>query len=121
MLVNGAEGIGTGFSTFIPHFNAKEIIEELKNRIKAGGNSYKWQQLKPSYKNNKGKIEKLDNQHYISKGSYKILTYSSDSTNIYIPSEYETDFTAKLKYINELTTTSTENTFEVLIDRILKI
>ena len=81
-LVNGAEGIGTGFSTFIPHFSAKEIIEELKNRIKAGGNSYKWQQLKPSYKNNKGKIEKLDNQHYISKGSYKITDKKIEITEL---------------------------------------
>ena len=39
----------------------------------------------------------------LSKGTYVNLTYTSDSTNIYIPSEYSSDFQTKLKYINELT------------------
>ena len=40
----------------------------------------------------------------ISKGSYENLIYAEDSTNIYIPTEYSTDFQNKLKYINGLTT-----------------
>jgi DNA topoisomerase-2 len=30
VLVNGAEGIGTGWSTSIPCFNPREIVENLK-------------------------------------------------------------------------------------------
>jgi hypothetical protein len=30
VLVNGAEGIGTGWSTYVPNFNPKEIVENLK-------------------------------------------------------------------------------------------
>jgi len=29
-LVNGAEGIGTGWSTFIPQFNPRDIVENIR-------------------------------------------------------------------------------------------
>lgn len=35
VLVNGAEGIGTGWSTSIPNFNPREIVANLK-RLMAG-------------------------------------------------------------------------------------
>ena len=34
VLVNGSEGIGTGFSTFIPNYNPVDIINWLKNKLK---------------------------------------------------------------------------------------
>ena len=40
----------------------------------------------------------------LSKDAYVNLTYTSDSTNIYIPSEYTTNFKKKLAYINALST-----------------
>lgn len=33
VLVNGAEGIGTGWSTKIPNFDIREIIDNLKRMI----------------------------------------------------------------------------------------
>lgn len=33
-LVNGAEGIGTGWSTFIPNFNPKDIVNNIKHLLK---------------------------------------------------------------------------------------
>ncbi len=33
ILVNGAEGIGTGYSTFVPNYNPREIIANLKRLI----------------------------------------------------------------------------------------
>ncbi|MFZ4714384.1 MAG: DNA gyrase subunit A [Bacteriovoracaceae bacterium] len=36
MLLNGAEGIGTGFSSVIPSFNHKEIIESMINYVQKG-------------------------------------------------------------------------------------
>jgi DNA topoisomerase-2 len=32
-LVNGAEGIGTGWSTFIPSFNPRDIVENIKRML----------------------------------------------------------------------------------------
>jgi DNA topoisomerase-2 len=33
ILINGAKGIGTGFSTTIPSFNPKEVIQNIKNKL----------------------------------------------------------------------------------------
>ena len=37
VLINGAEGIGTGYSTRIPNFNPREVVDNLK-RLIAGEN-----------------------------------------------------------------------------------
>lgn len=34
VLVNGAEGIGTGWSTFIPQFNPREIVENVRRLMR---------------------------------------------------------------------------------------
>jgi len=33
VLVNGSEGIGTGYSTFVPNYNPREIVSNLKRLI----------------------------------------------------------------------------------------
>jgi len=33
VLVNGAEGIGTGWSTSIPQFNPREIVENMRRMM----------------------------------------------------------------------------------------
>lgn len=33
ILVNGAEGIGTGYSTFVPNYNPREIVGNIKRLI----------------------------------------------------------------------------------------
>ena len=35
ILVNGADGIGTGWSTFVPNFNPQEVIECLRAMLNA--------------------------------------------------------------------------------------
>lgn len=30
VLVNGCDGIGTGYSTFVPNFNPREIVDNLR-------------------------------------------------------------------------------------------
>jgi len=34
VLINGAEGIGTGYSTNIPNFNPRDVVMNLKRRIR---------------------------------------------------------------------------------------
>ena len=68
ILVNGAEGIGTGFSTFIPNYNPNEIITWLENKI----NNKKNISLIPYYKNFKGKIIKYDETTWVSEGILEI-------------------------------------------------
>ena len=64
ILVNGSEGIGTGFSTFIPNYNPIDIIEWLENKILGKKN----RELIPYYKNFKGIIKKYDETTWITEG-----------------------------------------------------
>jgi DNA topoisomerase-2 len=68
ILVNGSEGIGTGFSTFIPNYNIKDIIMWYINRLNGKKNSI----LIPYYKDFKGKIFKYDDTTYVSSGEIEI-------------------------------------------------
>ncbi len=56
ILVNGAEGIGTGYSTSVPKYNPVDLIKALKSRLN-GGN---FTQLKPWYRGFTGRIIKTE-------------------------------------------------------------
>ena len=71
ILVNGACGIGTGFSTSIPCYNPKDIIATLRKLI--NGDKIK-NSLVPWYNGFTGKIEKSGASAFISKGIYKRRT-----------------------------------------------
>ena len=63
VLINGAEGIGTGWSTRIPNYNPREIIKNIKLMIK----NQETLPMKPYYKNFRGKIEIIDDLKIFSK------------------------------------------------------
>ena len=67
ILINGTEGIGTGYSTNIPKYNPKDIIEYITKKLKGEKSSFN---SSPWYKNFKGKIIKSDQANYISQGVY---------------------------------------------------
>ena len=69
VLVNGAEGIGTGFSTSIPKYNPKEIISNIFNLM----DDKKIKRMTPWYMNFRGKIIKTDKNTYNIYGNYKII------------------------------------------------
>lgn len=68
ILVNGATGIGTGFSTSIPCYNPLDLINILKSMIR--GEKYK--KINPYYKKFNGKIKKLDSKSYEVRGLYNV-------------------------------------------------
>jgi DNA topoisomerase-2 len=76
ILVNGSEGIGTGWSTKIPNYNPREIIQNLKRMI--GGQEPL--AMEPFYKNFRGKIEQLDDLRVLTNGKIALL----DETTIEI-------------------------------------
>src|SRR5690606_34609703 len=53
MLLNGAEGIGTGFSSVVPSFNHKDIINSMISVVETG----KHKKLKPWVRNYNEEIE----------------------------------------------------------------
>ena len=69
ILVNGSEGIGTGYSTSIPCYNPKDIIENLNKLIK----DEEMTPMIPWYKGFKGTIvkESDDGTKFISTGVWK--------------------------------------------------
>jgi len=73
VLINGASGIGTGFSTSIPPFNPDDIIKNIKNII----NGDSLIEMVPWYKNFKGEIKKVDEGYYSIRGIYKALNTKS--------------------------------------------
>lgn len=74
ILVNGAVGIGTGFSTNIPCFNPKDIIEILRKLIKNEDCTNQENiEIIPWYSGFEGTIYKNGNK-YVSKGIYKRIS-----------------------------------------------
>ncbi|XP_064095039.1 DNA topoisomerase 2-alpha-like isoform X2 [Macrobrachium nipponense] len=69
VLVNGADGIGTGWSTKIPNYNPREIVNNLRKMIRGEEPS----RMKPWFKNFKGTIDELDHQRYIVHGEISQL------------------------------------------------
>lgn len=83
ILVNGSEGIGTGFSTFIPKFSPSDLIFQMKERIKAGNTiGYTWGKIKPTYNNHMGDVHKIDTNQYISKGNISISDNKIEITEL---------------------------------------
>ena len=68
VLVNGAEGIGTGWSTFIPKYNPKDVIRVIENKI----NGKRSNRIHPWYKGFDGEIIEDDNG-YITRGKWEIV------------------------------------------------
>ena len=60
LLVNGSEGIGTGWSTYIPPFNPLDLVDNIRN-LMAGR---ELNEMHPWYKGWKGTMEKVENQRY---------------------------------------------------------
>jgi DNA topoisomerase-2 len=69
VLVNGSEGIGTGWSTKIPNFSPREIIDNLKRMIRGE----QAQTMKPFYKNFRGQIDTIDDTRVITSGTVSII------------------------------------------------
>ena len=68
VLVNGSEGIGTGWSTSIPSYNPRDIVENLRRKL----NGEDFVDMMPWYKGFTGRIEVVDD---------KVKTYGTFDIN----------------------------------------
>lgn len=114
MLLNGAEGIGTGFSSVIPSFDHKDIIDSMINFIQKG----KAKKIKPWVRfytselevDEKGKI--LTHFHFEEKDSTIFITQAPrgyDAQRIY---KHLTRFIEK-DYLKDYIDSSVENTINI--------
>lgn len=69
VLVNGAEGIGTGWSTFIPCYNPRDIVENLRRLMK----NESYEPMLPWYKGFIGDIEPKSNG-FIVRGKWEVIS-----------------------------------------------
>ncbi|XP_077315975.1 DNA topoisomerase 2-alpha isoform X2 [Lithobates pipiens] len=69
VLVNGAEGIGTGWSCRIPNYDIREIVGNIQKML----DGEEPQPMLPSYKNFKGMIQALAVNQYIINGEISVL------------------------------------------------
>jgi DNA topoisomerase-2 len=63
ILINGADGIGTGWSTSIPNYNPVEVIENLKARMR-GGSKEDMAPMKPWFRGWTGEVEDIGGERY---------------------------------------------------------
>jgi DNA topoisomerase II len=73
LLINGTQGIGTGYSTKVPMYNPMDIINYITNKIDGIDNL----PIKPWYRGFKGRIESTSKGSYISRGVYELVNSGS--------------------------------------------
>ena len=77
ILVNGSDGIGTGWSTNVPCFNPRDIVNNIKNKLNGG----QFEKIHPWYKGFQGTILPDDKKpgSYLVTGKYK---WSDEDPNV---------------------------------------
>ena len=64
VLVNGTDGVGTGWASKIPNYKPREIVENLLRMLEGLGPK----EMVPWYKNFRGTISPLGHQKYVCNG-----------------------------------------------------
>ena len=70
LLINGAIGIGTGWSTNIPQYNPLDIAKVIKTLL---NDEELTTELSPWYRNYLGSFHKINDKSYINKGVYEFV------------------------------------------------
>lgn len=73
VLVNGVDGIGTGWSTSIPNFNPLDIIQNLRRLM----DNKEMVGMVPYYRNFRGEIEGFKDNRFVSNGLYSDIGENS--------------------------------------------
>jgi len=64
VLVNGADGIGTGWSSTIPNYNPLDIVENLRIRMQPGNTKEDMKPMIPWFRGFTGQTEEIGNDRY---------------------------------------------------------
>lgn len=70
VLVNGCEGIGTGYSTFVPPHAVKDVIANIVRVL----DDKQPLPMEPAFRGFGGTVERQDETTYVTKGKYKRLS-----------------------------------------------
>jgi DNA topoisomerase II len=98
LLVNGADGIGTGWSTSIPNFRPEDIVDNLKRRM-AGDSKDAMEPMVPWFRGFKGTTDRIDQDRWKFTGIIQ-QTAQNEVEVTELPIRYWTqDFKDKLEEI----------------------
>lgn len=70
VLVNGGEGIGTGWSSYVPPHNWEDVVDNLRNRLR--NTSYVFKSMAPWFRGFKGSVLPLENGNFSVRGVFSI-------------------------------------------------
>ncbi len=70
ILVNGADGIGTGWSSSIPNYSPEDIVDNLKRRMN-GSSKEDMQPMKPWFRGWQGEVEDIGGDRYKFSGAIR--------------------------------------------------
>jgi DNA topoisomerase-2 len=116
ILVNGSEGIGTGFSCYVPPFNPKDIRDNITNVL----NGKSIQKMKPWFRGFKGKIMEQDDDSWVTQGVWSSIGRTVKVTEL-PPGRWTQDYKEHLdtliekKIISGFTNNSTTDNVDFLI------
>ena len=99
VLVNGAKGIGTGFSTDIMCYDPQHIIAYLKNKLRGLENTM---DFVPYYEGFRGAIEKISETKFLFKGMYHVIAPDKIRVNELPVGFWTQDFKEHLESLQEL-------------------
>jgi DNA topoisomerase-2 len=115
ILVNGSEGIGTGFSCYVPPFNPRDIRDNILNFL--DGNPIK--RMKPWFRGFKGKVFEQDDS-WMTQGVWTVIGRTVKVTEL-PPGRWTQDYKEHLdtlvekKIISGFTNNSTTENVDFLI------
>jgi DNA topoisomerase-2 len=115
VLVNGTEGIGTGFSCYVPPFNPKDIKENILNFL----NKKSFNRMKPWFRGFKGKVFEQDDA-WVTEGLWTTIGKTVKVTEL-PPGRWTQDYKEHLdsliekKVIGSFTNNSTTENVDFLI------
>jgi DNA topoisomerase II len=116
VLVNGTEGIGTGFSCYVPPFNPDDIRENILNHV----NGKEIKKMKPWFKGFKGRVFVDDTGGWVTEGVWQVVGTTVKVTEL-PPGRWTQDYKEYLdtlvekKMISSFTNNSTTESVDFLI------
>jgi DNA topoisomerase-2 len=116
VLVNGTEGIGTGFSCYVPPFNPADIRENILNFL----HNKSLKRMKPWFRGFKGKVFKQDDDSWVTQGLWTCVGKTIKVTEL-PPGRWTQDYKEHLdglvekKIIGSFTNNSTTENVDFLI------
>lgn len=116
VLVNGAKGIGTGFSTDILSYNPNDIITILEKMLKGELLDLKETSLLPYYEGFAGSITSIGKNKYLIRGKYEVVDVDKIRVTELPVGYWTDDFKAHLEHLLDTTDSSGKKITPIIKD-----